>query len=443
MKKRVLLLVSLILMLIFVNPLMAKSKAYMGVYLKDLSLKNYEELGIKDNYGIQITKVVKDSPADKAGLLNDDVILEIAGDKIYTHDQLKKMLSFFEPEQVIKLKIFHEKKTQKVNLTLGEKKSYEPQKKAYLGVYLKDLSEKDYDKLGLKERYGVLIDKVVEDSPVQKAGVQDEDVLTELDRNKVYTSDQISKMLNNLDTGQNVNVRIFREKEYKDFDVVLGEKEITDFKFLSPSGNSFFQKRPENVFVYQYKGKNGKWIGILTMELNDQLLESYNLKHGVQIKEVLDDTPAREAGLKAGDIIIEMDGKKIKITNDIHKVIQSKIIDDIIKIELQRDKKTKTIDVKVGKRKDFEDFGKVQVSVDNGEITIWRDGKEGVLYNFSKTLDNLNNLKALELLKNIKPHLDIDSEKFIELEKELQELNEELDELEIELEILDEEDKEL
>jgi hypothetical protein len=46
-------------------------------------------------------------------------------------------------------------------------------------------------------------------------------------------------------------------------------------------------------------------------------------------------------------------------------------------------------------------------------------------------------------LKNIRPHLDIDSEKFIELEKELQELNEELDELEIELEILDEEDKEL
>ena len=443
MKKRVLILLSLILMLIFVNPLMAKSKAYMGVYLKDLSLKNYEELGIKDNYGIQITKVVKDSPADKAGLLNDDVILEIAGDKIYTHDQLKKMLSFFEPEQVIKLKIFHEKKTKKVNLTLGEKKSYEPQKKAYLGVYLKDLSEKDYDKLGLKERYGVLIDKVVEDGPVQKAGVQDEDVLTELDRNKVYTSDQISKMLNNMDTGQNVNVRIFRENEYKDFDVVLGEKETTDLKFLSPSGISFFQEQPENVFVYQYKGKNGKWIGIITMELNDQLLESYNLKHGVQIQEVLDDTPAREAGLKAGDIIIEMDGKKIKITNDIHKVIQSKIIDDIIKIELQRDKKNKSIDVKVGKRKDFEDFGRVQVSVDNGEVTIWRDGREEILYNFGKTLDNLNNLRALELLKNIKPHLDIDSEKFIELEKELEELNKELDELEIELEILDEEDKEL
>ena len=249
----IILLIGLIAMLVLVTPLFAKYKAYLGVYLSNISESKYEKYGIKGHYGVLILKVVKDGPAKEAGLKSKDIILEIKGEKVYTQDQVTKMLSNFEPEQVVKIKILRDGKEKTFKVTLGKKKGlFGEETKAYLGVYLEDLSDEDYEEIGLDENCGVLISEVVEDGPAEKAGIEDDDVIMEIEKEKVYTSDQLSKMLYSFEPEQEVEVLVFRSGDKKTYNVKLGEKEIGfhDFDF-----ERFFDK-PKSVLVYKYKDDN-------------------------------------------------------------------------------------------------------------------------------------------------------------------------------------------
>ena len=311
MKRIRVILISLVVLTLFASPLLAK--AYMGVYLGDLSKKDYEEFGLKKNYGILIKKVVDESPADNAGLKSKDIILELAGDKVYTTDQFTKMLSYFEPEQAVKIKFFRDKKVKTLNLKLGEKKTYEPKKKAYLGVFLAELDNEIREKLELKEQHGILITKTVEDGPSEKAGIKNKTVLLAMNGEKIYTIDQLTKMLSSYKPEQEVKLYTFYKKDYKNVTFKLGEREDLMFKF----GDVFdwgFLNKPDNVFVYQYDMQNRKWIGAI-LKTNEKIIrdgDEETIEIDITVDKVIEDTPADKAGLKEGDKILSIDEKKIK-----------------------------------------------------------------------------------------------------------------------------------
>lgn len=385
----------IVLILISVSTsLLAKPRAYMGVHLSDLSTKDYEKKGLEEIYGVEISKIVKDGPADKAGFKNNDIILEIAGDKVYTSDQVTKMLSYLEPEQVVKIKIKRDKKIKDINLTLGEKKSYYASGKAYLGVYLSELNEKDFKKKDLGENYGVMISSVVEEGPSAAAGIMDEDILMEIDKQKIYTSDQITKMLKSYDVGDEVTLKIFRDGQFNDIKVTLGEKEW-GFEIFGKGLKDFFIE-PGNVFVYKYSDEDGKWLGVTVMELTDQMLDTNDLKNGVMISTIIEGTPAEESDLKAGDIILAIDDNEIIKTGDISKILSEKEIDQEITIKIYRDKKIREIKSKVGERKNHKREERVELSVDEGNVRIWIDGEGEILYNLDKATEQLKNLKNIQ-----------------------------------------------
>lgn len=413
-------------LLSFSSNMLAGVKPYMGIYLADLSSKDYEKLGIEEGYGVEVQKVVAESPAAKAGILEKDVILTLAGEKVYTHDQLVKMLSLFKPEQVVKLNIMRAGKKEDINLTLGERKVLETKKKAFLGVYLNDLDEDDYKKKEIPDQYGVLIDKIVKDGPADKAGIKDGDIIKEIDKEKIYTSDQVSKMLGTKSIGQQVNVQVVRKGKNKEFTVELGEKDY-GLEFFFGDESFEFINDPGNVLVYRYFDKTGKWLGIKPMELNDQLIESYGIPNGVMIKEVIADTPAEEAGLKAGDIIIKIEGNVINKSGDISEIISEKEAGEEVDIELQRDKKIKTIKVKVGLKKNYPSEERIEVSVDAGDVKILIDGEEEFIYNLQNSLGELQKLKELK---------GIDQNIELEIQDEMKKLQEELEATDTDLKII-------
>ena len=283
---------------------------------------------------------------------------------------------------------------------------------------MKNLSEKYRKKIGLEDQYGVLIEKVVKDGPVQKAGMQDDDVILKIGEDKVYTSDQVSQMLNYLKPEQQVKITIFRDKEYKTFDVILGEKKIPPFEF-DTSGIEFLHDIPENVFVYKYDEKNGKWIGIQPKELNEQLLKTYNLENGVLIEKVFENTPAEDAGLLAGDVITHINDQIMENTKGIIKLIQSKEIDDEIDIAIKRGTELKIIKTKIGKRHDLHSDQKVEVSFDEGDVRIMIDGDEELLLDLGD-LKELDKLKELQYLKGEKmEHFNEQMEKLGEKLKDI------------------------
>ena len=91
----------LVLMVLAVTLLYAQNKLVMGVYLHDMSQKDYDELGIKENYGVKIDVLVKDGPADMAGLKERGRLKErnVADIVIFNPETINDPATFNEPHQ--------------------------------------------------------------------------------------------------------------------------------------------------------------------------------------------------------------------------------------------------------------------------------------------------------------------------------------------------------
>jgi len=367
-------LIMAILMLAMAQTLAAGEKAFVGIYPGDI--RNYEDSGVE--YGVQVFGVVGDSPAEEAGMQKNDIILEFDGTKLFNHDQFTKMLKMYKPGQKVKLKIYREVDEITLKLTLANKEDFEPKPeyKAYLGVFLTNLSEKDYEKKGLNTNYGVLISSVVEDGPSAEAGLLGGDVMLDLAGQHVYTSDQISKMLGGMEPEQSVNVDIFRDGEYKTFTVVLGKKEIAKSVFNEIGWFDI----PSNVYVWNYKDKDGKWLGLQVEELDDE--------DGLLIKKIYDGSPAEGSSLKVDDIIIEINGIEVDDIDDIDHILDEVNRNDEVVVDVLRDGGVITVTAKVGEKSNFAD--QLQISIDNGIMKMFIDGDEKKIFDLDKMLENLN-----------------------------------------------------
>ncbi|MBI4406098.1 MAG: Do family serine endopeptidase [Deltaproteobacteria bacterium] len=92
------------------------------------------------------------------------------------------------------------------------------------------------------------------------------------------------------------------------------------------------------------------WLGVFIQPLDEELAKELGVKTGVGIHEVMEESPAARAGLKAGDVVIEVDGKPVKEVTQLQRVITSYKPGQTIKIKVvsYADKKTRTISVKIG-----------------------------------------------------------------------------------------------
>lgn len=423
MKKTI--IIALISMMLISIPLFAKSKVRMGVILDE---------NTKEQYGVLIKKVTEESPAEIAGLKTNDILMMLDGDKIYTVDQVKKMLSFFEPEQKIKITFKRGKNTETCILELEERKVPEIPKRTYMGVFLMDLDEKVKKKIKIKESFGIMISEVVKDSPADEAGLKDKDVILTFADEKIFTIDQLIKMLKNYKPEDEVTLEIFRGKKTKKIKLVLGEKEDKLNYFFSEKDGSFdvFNK-PENVLFYQYDlpGHN-KWIGVqLDLEKQKTIKDGEEtVTRKTTITKVIKGSPAEKAGLLNGDIIIAVENEK---NLEIGKAIEGKEIGDEVTLTIERDGKVQNIVVEIGEREHLESEKKVEVTIDDGEIKVIIDGVEkniGDLENFHDQFEKIQMIKHIKMeeLDDVRDNLNKVKEemKNIDLNIEILNTNDEL-----------------
>lgn len=126
------------------------------------------------------------------------------------------------------------------------------------------------------------------------------------------------------------------------------------------------------------------WLGVYIQPLDPELTKDLGVKDGVGIHEVIEKSPAAVAGLRAGDVVIEVDGKPVKEVNQLQRLISSYKPNQTVKIKVvsYADKKTKTISVKIGTLPDAESAPTVTKEDDTpdklGVVAGEMKGKEGV-----------------------------------------------------------------
>lgn len=95
---------------------------FMGVYLDDLDFEDAYEMHYDYNYGVLLDGVVKGGPADKAGLMEEDIIMEFDGVKARYEDHLRRLIKSKNVGDSVKVKYFRDENIMTTTLTLGSRK---------------------------------------------------------------------------------------------------------------------------------------------------------------------------------------------------------------------------------------------------------------------------------------------------------------------------------
>lgn len=209
----------------------------------------------------------------------------------------------------------------------------------WLGVQIEKISAKMLTNLGLE--YGVQINKVIKDSPAEEAGLESDDILLTLDGEKLNDPDQLVKLVKSRKIDAKVKLEYFRAGKKYTTSAVLARNEAKPMVWN-------IKKHPGEVAMPVMEKK--AWLGVRSENLNDQLREFFGVKDesGVLVKEVIKDSPAEKAGIKAGDVIIRVADRKITSTRDLVRTINYYNPDEKIELTLIRDKKEKSLKAQLG-----------------------------------------------------------------------------------------------
>jgi serine protease Do len=183
--------------------------------------------------------------------------------------------------------------------------------RGYLGVSIKDLAPEVASRLGVDKRKAVLVAKVFPGSPAAKAGLKDGDVITALAGKPVENGRDLQSIVLGLPLNQAVGVTVNRDGEPKDLNVTVAEQP-TEFGLT----DSLARQEPKSEEQPSQLDK----LGIEVAELTPDLAKQLGYKEGAQgvvITQVQPDSPAADAGLHRGLLLVKVDKKHV---NDISGV---------------------------------------------------------------------------------------------------------------------------
>jgi PDZ domain-containing protein len=237
-------------------------------------------------------------------------------------------------------------------------------KRGWLGVFLSE----DED--------GVIITGVKGGSPAEKAGLKEGDKIVEIDSKKVSDAGDIRNAIRQLEPGDTVQVVVMRENKKKSVTATLGEAPQHFW-----GGEGFRGWAPGEGFgpmTFQGMGMSKTYLGVRVQGMTEELREYFKAPRGrgVLVSRVEEDTPAGKAGLRAGDVIISVDGKGIASRGDIGAALADKEPGDTVVVKIVRDGSEKTLNVEVAERPTPKArHGELLLPGD--DKTFWLDEDEG------------------------------------------------------------------
>jgi serine protease Do len=172
-------------------------RAQLGIYPQDVTPTIARQFGVKASEGALVAEVVADSPAQKAGLKNGDIILDVNGKQITNANQLRNMISTMQPNSNVNLKVWRDGAEHTMPVTLGELSPEEASNRgggpnfngssgALDGVSVENLTPQVARGLGLSPTAaGVVVSQVNQASAAASAGLQQGDVIQEVNRRPV------------------------------------------------------------------------------------------------------------------------------------------------------------------------------------------------------------------------------------------------------------------
>ncbi|RMH61529.1 MAG: DegQ family serine endoprotease [Calditrichaeota bacterium] len=193
------------------------SRGWLGVYIQSVSPELAKALGLEKPRGVIITSVQKDSPAEKAGLKAEDVILKFNGKDVDNSVTLSTWVAGSSPGEKVKLTILRDGDEKTITVELGElnnaitrsgsgRSSYD-----ILGLTAADLTDELASKYHLDEvEKGVVITKVEPESVADEGGLRPGDMILKFNRKAIESLEDLDKLVRDVEEGDNILLFIRR-----------------------------------------------------------------------------------------------------------------------------------------------------------------------------------------------------------------------------------------
>ncbi len=179
--------------------------------------------------------------------------------------------------------------------------------RGWLGVAIQDVDENLAESFGLEKAEGILVSETQPDSPADKAGIKQGDVLLSLNDVELKDVADLRNRVALIIPGTEATLHLIRDSKPLDIEVKIGEQPA-DFGNLA-------QKKTTNDAL----GDFGLAVQELTKELAEQF--GYEDRKGVIVSEVLPGSPAEQSGLKTGQLIEEVNKASISSIADLQQVL--------------------------------------------------------------------------------------------------------------------------
>ncbi len=234
-----------------------------------------------------------------------------------------------------------------------------------LGVRLEDVDKENVARLKLSAERGALVKSVQSDTPAQKAGLQEGDVILRYEGETVLSAAQLARLVRETPSGRTVSLEVSRggatqklsatlaeardRLHVGDFDIDIPEVPVPPVPPMPPmpqiAPEAFRWDGRGHSFLFDRGGP--RKLGIEYQELTTQLAQYFKVDKGVLVTSVDESGPAARAGLKAGDVIVKFDGEAIADAEDLRDEVRKAEGGKEVAVTVQRDGRPVELKVKL------------------------------------------------------------------------------------------------
>jgi serine protease Do len=177
--------------------------------------------------------------------------------------------------------------------------------RGYLGVGIQDLTPELAKALDLQDQKGALVAEVTPGSPADKAGLKPGDVIVTFKGNAINEVHDLPALVAQTPVGEKVTIVVLRDGKTRQLPLTVGE--------LAADASEAEQTAQPT---------QGKW-GLHLQDITPELARQQDLEsdQGVLVVEVQPDSPAAEAGIRQGDLLLEVNRQAVKSVREVREIL--------------------------------------------------------------------------------------------------------------------------